>query len=114
MFRAGNEVGGAKKFRQTMLSNLYLVPHLLGLPISELDIWHGSSQAQPDYVECVPEAYLLLRTGAEWEWAVHLYESPGFTSVRSRYIEISAALDRTLPGPARSRLVDEMYELAPR
>ena len=109
--RSGNEVGSAKKLRQTMLSNLYLLPHLLGAPISELDIWHGSSHAEPDYIECIPEAYLLLWTEAEREWAAHLYKSPGFRSVRARYIEISALLDNTPPGPARSRLVEQMYEL---
>jgi hypothetical protein len=111
LYRAGNEVGAAKKFRQTMLSNLYLVPHLLGSPIDELDIWHGSSDSEPSYVEWIPEAYLQLWTEAEREWASRLYNSPGFQSVRARYIEISRALDSTPPGPERSRLVEEMYEL---
>jgi hypothetical protein len=111
LYRSGNEIGAAKKLRQTMLSNLYLVPHLLGSPIAELDIWHGSSDAEPSHAEYVPEAYLQLWTDAERKWAAHLYESPGFTSVRARYIEISAALANTPPGPVRSRLVDEMSEL---
>jgi hypothetical protein len=111
LYRAGNEVGAAKKLRQTMLSNLYLVPHLLGSPIAKLDIWHGSSDSEPSYVEWIPEAYLQLWTEAEREWASRLYNSPGFQSVRARYIEISRALDSTPPGPERSRLVEEMYEL---
>ena len=111
LYRAGNEVGAAKKLRQTMLSNLYLLPHLLGSPVAELDIWHGSSDAEPSYVEYVSEAYFLLWTEAEREWASGLYQSPGFHSVRERYIEISRALDTTPPGPERSRLVEEMYEL---
>ena len=111
LYRAGNEVGAAKKLRQTMLSNLYLVPHLVGSPIAKLDIWHGSSDADPSYVECISEAYLLLWTEADRKWASRLYHSPGFQSVRERYIEISRALDTTPPGPERSRLVEEMYEL---
>jgi hypothetical protein len=63
----GTQVGGAKKLRQTMLSNLYLLPHLLGSPIDELDMWHGSSDAEPSYVECIPEEYFLLWTAAERE-----------------------------------------------
>ncbi len=94
-----------------MLSNLYLVPHLLGAPISELDIWHGSSDAEPSFVEHIHEPYLALWTEAEREWASRLYQSPGFQSVRERYIEISRALDTTPPGPARSRLVEEMSKL---
>jgi len=111
LHRAGNEVGAAKKLRQAMLSNLYLVPHLLGSPITELDIWHGSSDAEPSYVGRIPEAYFLLWTEAEQEWASRLYHSPGFQSARARYVEISRSLDTTRAGPERSRLVKEMYEL---
>ncbi len=111
LHRAGNEIGAARKLRQTMFCNLYFVPHLLGSPIAELDIWHGSSDAAPGYIEYIAEAYLLLWTEAEQEWASGLYRSPGFQSVRDRYIEISKALDTTPPGPERSRLVEEMYEL---
>jgi hypothetical protein len=111
LHRAGNEIGAARKLRQTMFCNLYLVPHLLGSPVDELDIWHGSSDAEPSYVEYVPEAYLQLWTEAERDWASGLYQSPGFRSVRARYIEISRALDTTPPGPERSRLVKEMHKL---
>jgi len=78
LYRAGNEIGAARKLRQTMLSNLYLVPHLLGSAIAELDIWHGSSDAEPSHAEYVPEAYLQLWTEAERKWASRLYGSPGF------------------------------------
>ena len=111
LHRAGNEIGAAKKLRQTMFSNLYLVPHLLGLPIAALDIWHGSSDAEPSYAEHIHEPYLRLWTEPERDWAAGLYQSPGFQSVRERYIEISRALDTTRPGPERSRLVEEMHEL---
>ena len=111
LHRAGNEIGSAKKLRQTMFSNLYLVPRLLGSPLTELDIWHGSSDAEPAYVEYVHEAYFALWTEAEREWASGLYQSPGFQSVRERYIEIARALDTTRPGPERSLLVEEMSEL---
>ncbi len=111
LYRAGNEIGAAKKLRQTMFSNLYLVPRLLGSPIAELDIWHGSSDAEPAYAEHIHEPYLKLWTEQEKEWASGLYQSPGFQSARERYIEISRALDTTRPGPERSRLVEEMHKL---
>ena len=111
LHRAGNEVGAAKKLRQAMLSNLYLVPHLLGSPIVELDIWHGSSDAEPSSVGRIPEAYFRLWTATEREWASRLHYSPGFQSVRARYVEISRLLDTTPAGPERSRRVKEMYQL---
>ena len=111
LHRAGNDIGAARKLRQTMFSNLYLVPRLLGSPIAELDIWHGSSDAEPSYAEHIHEPYLRLWTKEERDWASGLYQSPGFQSVRERYIEISRTLDTTRPGPERSRLVEEMYKL---
>jgi len=111
LYRAGNEIGAAKKLRQTMFSNLYLVPRLLGSPIAELDIWHCTSDAEPSYAEHVHEPYLQLWTDAERDWAEGLYYSPGFQSARERFIEIARALATTPPGPDRSRLVEEMEKL---
>ncbi len=111
LHRAGNEIGAAKKLRQTMFSKLYLVPRLLGTPIAELDIWHGSSDAEPSYAEHVHGPYLQIWTDAEREWAQGLYQSPGFQSARERFIEIARALSTTRPGPDRSRLVEEMHKL---
>jgi len=111
LYRAGNEIGAAKKLRQAMLANLYLVPHLLGEPISEIDMWRGSSDADPDYVDHVPGPYLQLWTEEEKQWVDRLYNSPGFRSARERYIEISKLLDGLRPGPERSCLVREMHEL---
>ncbi len=70
-----------------------------------------SRDAEPGYIECIPEAYLRLWTAAEREWASGLYQSPGFRSVRKRYVEISRLLATTRPGPERSRLGKEMHEL---
>ena len=111
LYRAGNEIGAAKKLRQTMFSNLYLVPHLLGLPVAELDIWHGSSDAERSYAEHIHEPYLQLWNDEEREWAQGLYQSPGFRSARERFIEISRLLDIVRPGPERSRLVEDMGKL---
>ena len=111
LYRAGNEIGAAKKLRQAMLSNLYLVPHLLGEPISEIDMWHGSSDAEPEYLDHIPDSYLQVWTDEEKQWAGRLYDSPGFRSARERYIEISKLLDGMRPGPERSRLVREMHGL---
>ena len=111
LYRAGDELSAAKELRRTMLTNLYLLPHLLGSPIAEIAMWHGSSDAWPSYVAYIPEAYFQLWTDAERQWASGLYRSAGFASVRARYIEISKLLDTTRPGPTRSRLIEEMHEL---
>ena len=111
LHRAGQEAGAARKLRQAMLSNLYLLPHLLGSPIAPLPIWHGSSDAEPDFVEDIFEPYLALWSDEDKAWAAGLYQSQGFRAARERYIEISRLLDDLRPGPARSALVKEMHEL---
>ena len=93
LHRAGNHTGATRMLRQTRLSNLYLVPRLLDSPITKLDIWHSSNKAEPSYVEHIPEAYFRLWREADREWAAGLYSSQEFTSVRTRYIEISRSLD---------------------
>jgi hypothetical protein len=111
LHRAGDAAGAARKLRQALLSNLYLIPHLLGRPISELDIWHGSSDAEPDFLEYIPQPYLDLWRDDEKEWAANLYESPGFRTVRERVIESESQLDGQRPGPERSALVKELSRL---
>lgn len=107
LYRAGDEIGAAKQLRRAMLSNLYLLPHLLGEPIAELEIRHGSNWDEPGHVDQIDPGYLTLWSDEEKAWAADLYASPGFRSVRERYIEIERLLDTTPPGPERSRLVRE-------
>jgi hypothetical protein len=109
--RAGDEVGAAKKLRQAMLCNLYLLPHLIGRPISELDMWHGSNNEEPGFLEQIPESYLELWSDEERGWAARLYESPGFRAARERFVEIGRQLEGLRPGPERSALVGELFRL---
>jgi hypothetical protein len=111
LHRSGNQVAAARKLRETMFCNLYLVPHLLGTPIAELDIWHGSNWAELGYMDYIPAEYFRFWTEAEREWAARLYQSPEFEALRARYIEIRRALNTTPRGPERTRLVDEMGKL---
>ena len=108
LHRAGDEAGAEKKLRQAMLSNLYLLPYLFGLQISELGIWHGSSDEEPGFLEEIPQAYLDLWQDDEREWAASLYEVPEFRAVRERVIEIERRLGKVRPGPERSALVKEL------
>jgi hypothetical protein len=111
LLRAGDQENAARRLRKAMLSNLYLIPHLLGLPVRELDIWHGSNIAESSYLEYVPEEYLLLWDEKELEWASGLYHGPEFEAVRERYVEIHRKLKDLPRGPKRNRLVHEAFAL---
>jgi len=111
LYRSGDEVGAARQLRRTMLSNLYLLPHLFGKPNAALDIRHGSNWDESSHVDEIDPSYLALWSDEEKAWADDLYESSGFRSARERFIEIERLLDSTPPGPERSRLVNEASDL---
>jgi len=111
LYRSGDRVGASRKLLQAMLSNLYLIPHLLGMKQDRLNIWHGSNWAEKDYLEFAPPEILGLWDQQALEWAKETYQSPGFRQVCARYIEIHEQLRHEPVGPRRSQLVREAFEL---
>jgi hypothetical protein len=111
LYRSGNEEAAAHKLRQTMLLNLYLIPQLLGRKMERIDMWHGSSDAEPRHVQEIPPEFFSLWDDAELQWAKRLYDSQAFKSVAARYTEIHRELLHTPPGPRRTQLVREAFSL---
>ena len=111
LYRSGETARATRKLRQTMLSNLYLIPHLLGREQEELDIWHGSNWEQKDFVEYVPPEIWALWDAPAMHWAAETYDSPEVSRVREQYIEIMRQLKSEPSGPRRSELVAEVFRL---
>ncbi|HJN17543.1 MAG TPA: hypothetical protein QGH10_18700 [Armatimonadota bacterium] len=111
LHRSGDLEAAARKLRETMLQNLYLIPRLLALEVSELDIWHGSSDEWSSYLDYIPKEYFALWDEKEFDWASRLHHGPEFQSVLARYVEIQGELNHLPPGPRRSRLVHEAHGL---
>lgn len=111
LFRAGDLEAATEKLRQTMLSNLYVIPHLLGQEQEELDIWHGSNIKEKAYLEYIPPEIFELWDEAALQWAKETYDSPELRLVRERYIEIYRSLKTEPAGPKRSQLVREARNL---
>jgi hypothetical protein len=111
LYRSGNIAGASQKLLQTMLSNLYLVPHLLSLEQDKLDIRHGSNIAEKDYLQYAPPEIFGLWDRLALQWAKEVYHSQEFCRVRARYIEIYKQLRHEPPGPKRSQLVSEAFRL---
>ncbi len=111
LYRSGNMAKAEQKLRRAMLSNLYMIPHLLGIEQNEIDIWHDSNWAQKDYLQYAPPQIWQLWDEPARQWARELYNSPEFSQVRERYIEIYRQLKDEPPGPRRSQLVEEAFEL---
>jgi hypothetical protein len=111
LYRSGHIAAAEQKLLQTMLSNLYLIPHLLGLDQPELDIWHRSNIDRRDYLGYIPPEILALWDDAALQWAGETYHHPKLSQVRERYIEIYRQLKDEPRGPKRSQLVQEAFNL---
>ena len=111
LYRAGDMTGACHKLLQTMLSNLYVLPQLLGRKQPRLNIWHGSNISEPAYLEYIAPELWKLWDAAALQWAQTLYESAEFVRVRTRYIEIYGQLQTGPVGARRSQLVAESFAL---
>lgn len=84
LYRSGHSAAAEPKLLRAMLSNLYLIPHLLGREQPELDIWHGSNIDRKDYLPYIPPELLSLWDDAALQWARETYDSAKFSQVRDR------------------------------
>jgi hypothetical protein len=111
LYRSGDLDAASHKLRQTMLTNLYLIPRLLGIPQSRFDVWHHSNWADEEYAEDSPPEILELWDPAARQWALETYQSVELSRVRTRYVEIFKQLKTEPVGPRRTRLVSEAGRL---
>lgn len=111
LYHSGNMDAAVNRLCQTMLSNLYLVPALIGVEQDVLDIWHGSNLAEKMYLEYVPLEIFELWDEDALRWATETYNRFDVQLVRERYIAIYRQLTTEPVGPKRSRLVKEAFQL---
>jgi hypothetical protein len=111
LYRVGELNQAAVKLRQTMLSNLYLVPHVLGIEQDVIEMWHPSNLAVKSYLACIPEPIIALWEPPALQWAEHVYHSEPMRRVREHSIEIYTQLKDEPRGPRRSQLIEEAYQL---
>lgn len=111
LYRGRRWQAAGVKLYQTILENLYLIPHLLGERPQRLDIWHGSNLSELEYALETPPELLSLWSAEERAWARRTSEHPAVAKHVARYLEIERALKHERPGSRRSALVDEAHEL---
>jgi len=111
LYRAGDVAAATLKLRQTMLSNLCLIPHLLGIEQEELPFRLSLNFERSDWVLEGDSAMLVLWDAPALQWARETYQSRESRRVRDHYIHICTMLEGERPGPTRSQLVDECFDL---
>jgi hypothetical protein len=94
-----------------MLTNLYMIPRLLGENIKTYDIWHSSSDGDYDYYDYIYDEILAAITADEKKWIKTEYDSAVFKSIRQRYVEIYGQLKELDDMPLRKKLLNESYSL---
>ena len=109
--RLGKNAEARKKLAETMLSNLYIIPKVLGKEIAAYDIWHSSSDADINYFDYMPREVIAALTEAEIQWIYQEYESLDFLRIRERYIEIYHQLQRLNNMEERKMLLAESHNL---
>jgi hypothetical protein len=103
-----------KPLARTMLSNIYLLPRLLGQPSSGTGDWHAITFEEPEYLESPPEEVIKAITDEDREWIRELYQTENFQNLLQRFIDIQTEL-KTIPvGEERTKLVYESYHLVDR
>ena len=107
--RIGKEA--AIRLRVAMLSNIYLIPYLLGEPIERIDSWFGSDDETPEYLEYLPEQVRNAITDSDLEWIKEMYYSEEFQQALNRHKEIKQKLVFLPVGTERFALVNEDFQL---
>lgn len=94
-----------------MLTNLYIIPRLLGENIKKYDIWHSCSDADYDFYDYIYDEILAAITADDKKWIKAEYDSAEFQRIRQRYIEIFGQLKSVKDMPLRKKLLNESYTL---
>ena len=107
LHRMGKEKAAENKLAMLMLSNLYLIPYVLGEENIEVeDMWHGSNFAEIDYIDYTPEEIYSAISFSELEWIEELYDSDEFVKMRNTHIGIHYELQHEKDTAKRKALID--------
>ena len=86
LYRVGNVEEARERLLETMVRNLYLLPHLVGSPLPRQEMWHSSNWDEPDYILDVDEEFLPQLADDERLWVTQQLESSLFRRVKDEYV----------------------------
>lgn len=94
-----------------MLSNLYIIPRIIGIEVNEYDIWYSSNYQHIDYLDYIPDEVIANIKQSDVQWMTELYNSVEFRRIRKRYIDIYHELQGLSDIDERRVLFNESYSL---
>lgn len=92
LYRVGDRENANARLLETMVRNLYLLPHLVGSRLARQDMWHSSNWDEPEYVSEVSKEFLPQLSDDERLWIREQIESPLFKRVKDEYVSTHHAL----------------------
>ncbi len=111
LYRNGDIEEAEKRFISTMLSNIFLIPYILGHEIPSLDSWEDRHFNELMEIEDFPHEVLDFITSEEIEWIKALHSSPKISAIRKKYIEIDDQLENLPRGERRTKLCNELFKI---
>ncbi len=96
---------------ETMLSNIYLIPHLIGEELPPSDLYFYSNYEEPSLLTYLPDRVLDAISEDDRGWMAERYSSDRFQIVLKRHMEITRRLAHTPVGKERTDLVEEKSTL---
>lgn len=111
LFRRNEKKAARIALGKTMLSNLYIIPFVLGREVREYDMWHSSNTEGTGWLEWTPDEVVNAITDHDKKWLQEQYDSQPFTKAREEYIAIYKELETVEGSSERGQLLTRANEL---
>jgi hypothetical protein len=111
-FRAGSLRNAKFLLAKLIVSNVYMVPSIIGRDVLEKEIWHSTNNTRIDYIGEIPKKVRDNISDSDIDWIKKSYDSFEFRRVRKRHLDIYSELLTTGFGERRRLdLIDESRDL---
>ena len=111
LYRAGEQYEARVRAADLMLSNLYMIPFVLGRDTRIHRIWYGSNLEERDFVSNTPAEILNSIGNEERDWLASVYDDPLFVQLRKKHIELMRKVKKLDVGKERTKLLGEARSL---
>jgi len=111
LFEDGKLLDAKRMAIKTALTNIYLIPILLDLPVEEQDLPEYASVDSYAYAADSREHFLYLVTLEFSDWLNEAYTSKEYQVTIEKYVLLSQKLETLPASPERTAVVEKMYAL---
>lgn len=111
LFKTGNIKEAEQAVFKTFCSNPYWVDKFFGRPITQLDMWHWSNLARPEYTDALEYSNTQADLTDFSEWLDKLISADDFINRSNKYVDIYRRLKTESDKEMRQYLVRHAFQL---